>query len=176
MDLREFREFVIDTSKLILTVVVVLVIVIYVAFLQQIVGPSMAPTFNNKDIAILNKLHYRFFKVKRFDIVSVEYESTKYLIKRVIGMPGDVIEYKDNILYINGNVVKEKYLLKDVYTDDFSLVDLGYDKIPEDMYLVLGDNRENSMDSREFGLIKKKDIIGKVNLRIWPINKINYVK
>lgn len=176
MDLREFREFVIDTSKLILTVVVVLVIVIYVASLQQIVGPSMSPTFNNKDIAILNKLHYRFFKVKRYDIVSVEYESTKYLIKRVIGMPGDVIEYKDNILYINGNVVKEKYLLKDVYTNDFSLVDLGYDKIPEDMYLVLGDNRENSMDSREFGLIKKKDIIGKVNLRIWPINKINYVK
>lgn len=176
MDLREFREFVIDTSKLILTVVVVLVIVIYVASLQQIVGPSMSPTFNNKDIAILNKLHYRFFKVKRYDIVSVEYESTKYLIKRVIGMPGDVIEYKDNILYINGNVVKEKYLLKDVYTNDFSLVDLGYDKIPEDMYLVLGDNRENSMDSREFGLIKKKDIIGKVNLRIWPINKISYVK
>ena len=176
MDLREFREFVIDTSKLILTVVVVLVIVIYVASLQQIVGPSMAPTFNNKDIAILNKLHYRFFEVKRYDIVSVEYESTKYLIKRVIGMPGDVIEYKDNILYINGNVVKEKYLLKDVYTNGFSLVDLGYDKIPEDMYLVLGDNRENSMDSREFGLIKKKDIIGKVNLRIWPINKISYVK
>ena len=100
MDLREFREFVIDTSKLILTVVVVLVIVIYVASLQQIVGPSMSPTFNNKDIAILNKLHYRLFDVKRFDIVVVD-DGREPIVKRIIGLPGEEVSYKNNKLYIN---------------------------------------------------------------------------
>lgn len=176
MDLRDVKEFCIDTSKYIFTIFIVIFVIVYVASVQQIVGSSMSPTFNNKDILILNKFHYRFFDIKRFDIVSLEYEDTKYLIKRVIGLPGDKIEYKDNILYVNGEKIEEDFLSEDVVTNDFSLSDLGYDEIPEDMYLVLGDNRSNSLDSRDIGLITKKDILGKVNIRIWPINKIRYVK
>ena len=93
----------------------------------------------------------------------------KYLIKRVIGLPGDKIEYKDNVLYVNGEKIKEDFLNKNIKTENFSLASLGYQKIPKDMYLVLGDNREDSLDSREIGLIKKKDILGKVSLKIWPI-------
>ena len=176
MDLREAREFIIDSSKMILTVVVVLVFIMYIASLQQIVGSSMAPTLNSRDIVILNKFHYIFFDVKRFDIVSFEYDSTKYLVKRVIGLPGDKVEYKDNILYINDKKVTEEFLTDEIITENFSLTDLGYEVIPEDMYLVLGDNREDSLDSREIGLVKEKEILGKVNLRIWPIFKIRYVK
>ena len=93
------------------------------------------------------------------------------MIKRVVGLPGDTIEFRDNTLYINGEVYEEDYLGDDVITDDFSLQDIGYDVIPEDMYLVLGDNRQNSMDGRDIGLIKKSDIIGKIALRFWLINR-----
>lgn len=176
MDLREVREFIIDTSKYILTVVFVIFIVMYVATVQQIVGPSMDPTFKDQDIVILNKFHYRLFEIKRFDIVSLKYDDTKYLIKRVIGMPGEKVEYKNNILFINGKEIKEEFLSETVTTENFSLTSLGYERIPEKMYLVLGDNRENSLDSREIGLISEDEIMGKVNLRIWPINKFRYVK
>ena len=169
MDLREAREFIIDSSKMILTVVAVLVFVMYIATLQQIVGSSMSPTYESREVVILNKLHYKLFKIKRFDIISFEYDSTKYLIKRVIGLPGDTVEYKDNVLYVNGEEIEEEYLTESIKTENFSLASLGYEKIPEDMYLVLGDNREDSLDSREIGLISKKDILGKVSLKIWPI-------
>ena len=92
MDLREAREFIIDSSKMILTIVLVIVFIMYIATIQQIVGSSMSPTYESQDIVVLNKLHYIFFDVKRFDVVSFEYDSTKYLIKRVIGLPGDKIE------------------------------------------------------------------------------------
>ena len=176
MDLRDVREFIIDTLKYILTIVVVIFIVMYVATVKQVVGPSMDPTFKDQDIVILNKFHYRLFDIKRFDTVSLKYDGTKYLIKRVIGMPGDKIEYKDNKLFVNGKEKKEAFLADNVVTENFNLTSLGYEEIPKGMYFVLGDNREDSLDSREIGLIKEKDIIGKVNLRIWLINKFSYVK
>ena len=176
MDLREVREFIIDTSKYILTMVVVIFIIMYVATVQQIIGTSMESKYKDQDIVILNKLHYRFFKIKRFDVVSLKYDDSKYLIKRVIGLPGDKIEYKNNKLFINGKKIEEYFLDKETNTEDFSLTTLGYEKIPKDMYLVLGDNRENSLDSREIGLVKRKDILGKIKLRIWPINKFGLVK
>ena len=95
------------------------------------------------------------------------------MIKRVIGLPGDTIEIKDNVLYVNGNIYEEEYLDEGLEYPDFFLSDLGYDTIPEDMYLVLGDNREDSLDSREIGLISKDNINGKIVLRIWPLNKIS---
>ncbi|MDD2435794.1 MAG: signal peptidase I, partial [Bacilli bacterium] len=100
---------------------------------------------------------------------------SKYLIKRVIGLPGEKIEYKDNILYIDDEAYQEK-ITDDLITDDFSLQDMGHEVIPEDMYLVFGDNRGDSLDSRSFGLIKKDDIIGKPFVRIWPLNQFNLVK
>ena len=116
-----------------------------------------------------------FFKVKREDIISVKYEDTKYLIKRVIGMPGDSVMIVDSKLYINGVEYKEDYLAKGLVYDDFKLSDLGYSKIPEGMYLVLGDNRPKSKDSREIGLIKKEDIIGKISFRFWPFNRWKFL-
>lgn len=171
MDLRDVKEFCIDSFKYILTIVVMLFIIVYVVTLEQVVGPSMSPTLENQDILLLNKFHYRLFDIKRFDIISFEYEDTKYLIKRVIGLPGDKVEYKDNKLYINGKYIEETFLTKEQITED-----IIFDEIPEDKYLVLGDNRNNSLDSREFGFIDKNDILGKVNIRIWPITRIKYVK
>ena len=166
------KEFIIDLIKLLVVVVVILFLMIYIVSVTQVVGNSMYSTLKDGDVLILNKFKYRFFDIKRGDIISLENDDTKYLIKRVIGLPGDSISIKDNTLYINGEVYIENYLEEGLVYDDFELSSLGYDVIPDDMYLVLGDNREDSLDSREIGLIKKENIIGKVSFRIWPLNKL----
>ena len=168
MDLRDVKEFLIDTTKYVLTAVVVIFIIMYVVTVQQVVGPSMSQTLNSQDIVLLSRSHYRFFDMKRFDIIAFEYEDTKYLIKRVIGLPGDKVEYRNNNLYINNKIVEEEFITNQ-QTKDFSLITLGYETIPKGKYLVLGDNRENSLDSRNFGLIDEEDILGKVSIKIWPI-------
>lgn len=173
MDWLSIRETLIDTVKLIIVIIVILFLMIYVVSVTQVVGSSMSPTLNDEEVLILNKIGYLFFDIERGDIVSLDYEDTKYLIKRIIGLPGDTVEIIDNVLYINGSVYEEDYLSDDLDYDDFSLSDLGYEVIPEDMYLVLGDNRENSLDSREIGLVSKDAINGKIALRIWPLNKIS---
>lgn len=177
LDLREIKEFLKDTLGLVLTAVAVLLVIIYVVSVQQIVGPSMDPTLKDGDIMILNKLNYKLFDVKRFDIVALKYDGSKYLVKRIVGLPGEKIEYIDNVLYIDGKGYKEKFLDNTVITENFSLTELGYDTIPEDMYLVLGDNRTNSDDSRnpKIGLVKKDDILGKTSIRIFPFNKFGFV-
>lgn len=178
MDWLEIKEFLRDAFKYIILIIVILVIAIYIVGLQQVVGPSMSPNLKNNDILILDKISYKFKDIKRGEIVSLYHADTKYLIKRVIGLPGEYIEYKDNILYIDGNMYKEEYLNSDVITNDFSITELGYDKIPDDMYLVLGDNREDSLDSRDkdVGLIKRSNIVGKVRARIWPLNKLKLIR
>ncbi len=173
MDWLSIRELLIDTFKLVIVVFIILFLMIYVVSVTQVVGSSMIPNLHDGDVLILSKANYRIFDVKRGDIISLDYEDTKYLIKRVIGLPGDDIDIVDNQLYINGEVYKEDYLDEGLNYDDFSLQDLGYATIPEDYYLVLGDNREDSIDSREIGLISKDEINGKIVLRIWPINKIS---
>ena len=173
MDWLSIRELLWDTIKLVTVIFVILFLMIYVVSVTQVVGNSMNSTLIDGDVLILSKANYRFFDIKRGDIISLDYEDTKYLIKRVIWLPGDTIAIKNNVLYINGEVYEENYLDKGLEYPDFSLSDLGYDTIPEDMYLVLGDNRENSLDSREIGLISKDSVNGKIVLRIWPINKIS---
>ena len=132
----------------------------------------MVPTLLDGDIMILDKIGYRINGLKRFDIVVIKYNNEK-IIKRVIGLPGDYIEYRDNILYVNGKEIKEEY--KRDITNNFSLKDLGYEKIPENKYLVLGDNRSISKDSRIIGLIDKEDIEGYTGIIVFPFKRIGNV-
>lgn len=149
-------------------IVVVVVIRTFIATPVRVEGRSMVPTLNNGDILILNKLASNY---KRFDIVVVKAHNSK-LVKRIIGLPGENIEYKDNVLYINGNKIDD---VTPEVTDDFSLEELyGIKKIPNDYYFVMGDNRDGSSDSRDYriGLIKRENILGKTIFRIFPLNKI----
>lgn len=168
MDFRDIKEFLKDTCKYIVVIVVAIVLVVYVVSLQQVVGPSMTPNYLEGNIFVLNKLQYRITNPKRFEVVVVKYDNSQNFIKRVIGLPGEVIEYRDNQLYVNGELVLEKFKIEGV-TNDFSLQEIGYDVIPDDHYFVLGDNRSNSKDSREIGFIKKDAILGKVHFKIWPL-------
>ena len=134
-------------------------------------GTSMYSTLNDGEIMILNKINYKFSDIKRFDIVVVKTENNK-IIKRVIGLPGETLKYEDNVLYINGQEVKESYLKEK--TEDFNINELGYKKIPQDCYFVMGDNRDNSNDSRIIGCVKREQIKGKTSLVIFPFKNAGY--
>lgn len=164
-------------------IIIVLVIFIrsYIVTPVVVRGDSMADTLEDGEVLFLNKVGYRFSDIERFDIVVVKDTDGDLIIKRVIGLPGDYVEYKGNKLYINGKHIEDNYSKKETY--DFTLQDICAindidcnGKIPEDMYLVLGDNREVSADSRVKGLIARKQITGKAVFRIWPLNKIKIVK
>ncbi len=170
MDLRDVKEFAKDTAKIAILIIIILLLIQYVFSITKVVGSSMYPNLKDEEILILNKLKYRISEVKRGDIISLKYADTKYLIKRVIGLPGDTIKIKNNKVYINEEILNEGYISSELVYDDFSLESLNYSKIPENMYFVLGDNRENSLDSREIGLVPKEDIIGKISIRFWPLN------
>ena len=162
-------------KELIPYIIIVVVVVLFRTFIAtpiRVDGPSMEDTLKNGDILFLNKLNKSY---KRFDIVVI-YKSDIRLIKRVIGLPGENIEYKDNELYINGELIEDVSLIR---TGDFTLHELyGIDKIPEGYYFVMGDNRTVSKDSRyyDIGLIKKSEIAGTTSFRIFPFNKIGKIK
>jgi len=172
MDLREVIEFLKDAFKYVIVIVVVFLLFIFVVGLQQVVGPSMNPTLNEGDIMIVNKLTYHLKDIGRNDIVVIM-QDEKYMVKRVVGVPGETIEYKNNHIFVNGVEFEETFIdLDKVHTNDFSIKDLGYDTIPEGKYLVLGDNRENSLDSRDYGLVDRKEIVGRAWIRIWPFSQV----
>ena len=127
-------------------------------------------TLKDGQILLLNKLNYKFNEIVRYDIIVIEVGNGE-IIKRVIGLPGEYIEYKNNTLYIDGH---EEETIYNFDTDDFTLKDIcDCDKIPQDKYLVLGDNREVSSDSRgPIGLIDIEDIKGSTSISIWPIKTI----
>ncbi|MDD2203253.1 MAG: signal peptidase I [Bacilli bacterium] len=156
-----------------LIILAVVILRVFVITPIEVNGRSMEQTLYDKDIMILNVLGYHVKGIERFDIVVIKY-SDEYLIKRVIGLPGDVVEYEDNKLYINSVLVKD---VINTGTEDFSTTDMLEDGvIPEEKYFVLGDNRYNSTDSRALGLIDKDDIKGKTNLILFPIKHFGIVK
>ena len=147
-------------------------------------GDSMLPTLENGDRMIVNKFKYTIGEPDRFDIVVFHAPEQKDYIKRVIGLPGDYVEYKNDQLYINGERYEEPYLdeLKAELTEgsltfDFTLQELDptIDVIPEDHVLVLGDNRRYSKDSRHIGLVHVDEIVGNAKFIFWPIKDIKIV-
>lgn len=161
-----------EIIEYIVLIIVILLIRTYLFVPIMVSGNSMVPTLNNGDVMILNKFKYLVNDIKRFDIVVVDYEN-EYIIKRVIGLPGDYIEYKNDILYVNSKKVEENYNRE--FTDDFDLNDLNKEIIPNNYYLVLGDNRPISKDSRKIGLIDKKNIKGSTNFVLFPFSRFDKV-
>ncbi len=133
----------------------------------------MYPTLLDGDIMILNEIGYYLNGVDRFDIVVVKADGDK-IIKRVIGLPGEKIEYKDNILYVNDEAIKEDFS-HDI-THNFKLSDINETIIPDDYYFVVGDNRGDSKDSRIIGLINKKQIKGKTSFIVFPFSRMGSVR
>ena len=153
-------------KELIPYIVILIIVILVKQFIITTVivhGPSMEDTLHNQDILILDKIGMKITGIKRFDIVVIDIGSEK-IIKRVIGLPGEAVSYKDNQLYIDGKIVKDNHSTK--YTADISEQILG-----ENQYYVLGDNRTNSVDSRIIGPVSKNQIIGKSKFIIFPLTR-----
>ncbi|WP_202171254.1 signal peptidase I [Bacillus sp. USDA818B3_A] len=141
-------------------------------------GESMSPAFQENDGLIVSKMS----EIQRFDIIVFDAPDSKgeHYIKRVIGLPGDRMEMKNDVLYINGKALPEPYLIENKkenifnkLTEDFSLQErTGVSKVPEGMLFVMGDNRLKSKDSRSFGYISYDSVIGEVKFRIYPLQEI----
>ncbi|WP_100404500.1 signal peptidase I [Bacillus solitudinis] len=147
-------------------------------------GQSMMPTLEHSDRMIVDKISYAFSEPERFDIIVFHAPDGKDYIKRVIGVPGDRVEYRGDVLYVNDQAVEEPYLenLKLVYegetlTGDFQLIDITSDTVvPEDQLFVLGDNRRHSKDSRDIGTVHIDKVVGKANIVFWPFSDIRIAK
>jgi len=147
-------------------------------------GESMMPTLENGDRMVVNKIGYMVGEPDRNDIVVFHAPEQKNYIKRVIGLPGDHLEYKNDQLFINGKEVDEPYL--DQYkseinggtlTEDFTLEEKTQEsKIPEGYIFVMGDNRLYSKDSRHIGLVAIDEVIGNTNIVFWPLKEIGFIK
>jgi len=162
------KEWIKEIWPYALVLVAVILIKAFIISPIRVNGPSMEETLQDKDIMLLDKISYRFQKIKRFDIVVIHLEEED-IIKRVIALPGEKVAYKNNKLYINDKLVKEPFSHKK--TEDFDLSNLTSKKVPKDSYFVLGDNRTESLDSRVLGYIPKSRIKGHATLTLYPVSR-----
>lgn len=160
-----------NTKKIFREVIPYLVIIIAVLLIKAYIftpvivnGPSMMDTLHDKDIMILDKIGMKIGGIDRFDIVVIQTSQSK-IIKRIIGLPGETIEYKDNKLYINDKEIEDPYPSQ-------VTSDIEKQIIPNNTYYVLGDNRTDSVDSRILGPIDKDKILGHATFIIYPFNRI----
>ncbi|MBO8137732.1 MAG: signal peptidase I [Desulfotomaculum sp.] len=156
-------------ESVVIAVILAVIIRTFIVEPFYIPSGSMEPTLMINDRIIVSKVSYYFGEPERGDIVVFKYpkDPSKNFVKRLIGKPGDVVELRSSKLYVNGQEVPENYLLPGIRYADYGPV-----KIPDGHYLMLGDNRNNSEDSRYWGFLPEDLIIGKAVLIYWPIDRI----
>lgn len=162
---------------IIIIVALAWVIITFVGQRTQVSGHSMETTLSHGDQLIVDKISYRFRDPDRYDIVvfPYQYEEKTYYIKRIIGLPGETVQIVDGYVYIDGQQLDEHY-------GNEVMLDPGIAEEPvtlgDDEYFVLGDNRNNSQDSRaaNVGVIHGKDLLGRAWIRIWPLSEFGVIK
>ncbi|MBL7078645.1 signal peptidase I [Candidatus Shapirobacteria bacterium] len=178
--LKKIFFFFVDTiQSLVFAASIFILLYLFVAQPNQVNGRSMMPGFEDKSLLLTDKVSYRFRKPQRGDVVVFKAppsepcaEDECEYIKRVIGLPGEMIKVQDQKVYVNGQLLIENYL-----PDDFATNPGGYFSesreiiIPENQYALFGDNRSHSRDSREFGPITLSFIVGKALFIYWPLSE-----
>jgi signal peptidase I len=166
--LAQVKDELVAWVKTLLSAAVYAVLIVTFGFqVARVEGQSMAPTLEDQDRLIVNKLVYRIGEPRRGDIVMLYYplNPEKSFVKRVIAEEGDTVRIVDGRVYVNDIPLKDDYVASDYRSHD----DWGPQVINEGYYFVMGDHRNNSSDSRHWGMVPKKYIIGKVQLRWWPV-------
>lgn len=158
-----FLNVVVDILETLLLSVILFLIINAVSARIKIDGSSMEPTLHHGEFIIVSKLNYRFGEPERGDIVVFDYPRniTQEYIKRVIGLPGDHVRIEDQKVYVNGQEVSEPYLnAPPVYEGEWD--------VPDEALFVLGDNRNNSSDSHNWGVVPMENVIGEAFFVYWP--------
>jgi len=176
--LKSFAEFIWEVAKIVVLAFAIVIPIRYFLFQPFVIqGSSMEPNFHEADYLIVDELSYRFRQPERGEVVVFKYplDTTKRFIKRVIGLPGETVEIRNGdvlITTVAGQTSKldEPYIPVNLKAPDMAAV-----KLAEGQYFVLGDNRPYSSDSQDWGELPFKNIIGKVELRLWPLNQISRV-
>ena len=170
--LRKIGEFIYETLQ---TIVIFASLFVFIYFFavqpHQIQGDSMLPNFINGEYILTDKISYRFNEPRRGDVVvfKAPNDPRKDYIKRVVAVPGETISLQNNTIYLNGEPLSEEYLSNNevinggAYLSEGSVADIGPGR-----YFVLGDNRDQSQDSRSWGPVATSEIVGKVFFRYWP--------
>jgi len=166
------KEEIIDFAKTFAKYfIAVLIIRAFVFSPTEVSGRSMQPTLNDGDHVIVWQL---FYTPSLFDVVVLEYSEGVHHVKRVLGTPGDRVDYIAGELFINNELIDEPYIYDGISTRGFRLEDICHldicDVIPEDYFLVLGDYRERSGDSRNYGLVHRSQILGRAIWRVRPLS------
>lgn len=170
-------------QSIVLALSVFVLLYLFVAQPNQVKGSSMLPNFIDGEYLLTDKLTYQFSKPQRGDVVVFKAPSTEACsedeceyIKRVIALPGDRVIVENGQVYLNGQQLNQFFIPEDFVTDPGSFCQEGVEiSVPEDQYLVLGDNRSHSRDGREFGPIKKDLILGKAFFKYWPIKAMGLI-
>jgi signal peptidase I len=168
--LAEFRGWLKD---ILLAVVIAFLMVVFLYQPVKVEGTSMQPELLDQERIFVNKFVYHFEEIHRSDIVVFWYpkDPSKSFIKRVLGVPGDVVSIREGQVYINGQLVEERYVPQG-YQDVDSYPPV---RVREGYYYVLGDHRNASNDSRSWGLVPRKYIYGKAVFRYWPVEKAGFL-
>ena len=156
------------TRDLLIAIGLALVIIVFLYQPVKVEGTSMAPLLSDQERIFINKFVYRFEPIQRGDVVVFWYplDHTKSFIKRVIGLPGETVEIRQGIVYVDGQAIQEPYVPQQ-YED---LSDYGPMRVPTDTYFVMGDHRISSNDSRVFGPVASKYIYGRAVFAYWPVD------
>jgi len=171
------KEILSTSIYLLIVVIISFLIIKYVAQRTEVIGNSMYTTLSDGDNLILDKISYRFSEPERFDIVVFPFRNgeDKSYIKRIIGLPGETVRIDtDGVIYINDSVLYESYGREIIKNPGNAINEIT---LGDDEYFVLGDNRNNSEDSRfsEVGKVSRDEIIGKAWIRIYPFSQICFV-
>lgn len=161
-------------KTIVVAFVIMMLLNLFVFNLSMVKGQSMQPTLVERDRLFVNKIVYDIGKPSRFDVIvlrdpSEGVEKKEFLVKRIVGLPGDTVEVRDHHLFVNGEQQAETYTDTEVQDPDFGPITLE-----DDHYFVMGDNRHEgkSKDSRVFGSITSSEIVGKAEFIFWPFSEI----
>ena len=177
--MKKVLKEILNTSVYILFVLCAIYLIIhFVGQRTQVLGSSMEPKLSSEDNLIVDKISYRFHDPERFDIIvfPFRYEDNTFYIKRIIGLPGETVQIDpDGNILIDGEILEEDYGKEVIQSPVRAYEEI---QLADNEYFVMGDNRNNSTDSRDpsVGNITREEIIGRAWLRIWPLDKFGLIK
>jgi signal peptidase I len=177
--IKSAAEFIWEVAKIVILAFAIVIPIRYFLFQPFVIqGSSMEPNFHEADYLIIDELSYRFRAPERGEVVVFKYpqDTSKRFIKRIIGLPGETVEIKNGQIIITTAAGQTMTLNEPYIPANLKAPDMSPYKLGQGQYFVLGDNRPYSSDSQDWGQLPFKDIIGKAELRLWPLNGISRVE